>query len=182
MRQWDGPPSWLYRHTGPKAEHRIPHRKQFTADLALLIDQVAGYVVVTAEDLLSASPRLRSEDRIAQGGCILGRQLVMLDLIDLIVCGGISTHRTEGFQVEVMILSMGESQWEEFGMASIQTHSLDLAVQQVATEFEEMGGGLDHEGAVQTRQAGILCRRPMIKRAPRHPPMLELIELEGTER
>ena len=48
------PPSWLYRHTGPKAKHRIPHRK-LDGDLIFLVGEVRRWLR-DREEIVVAGP------------------------------------------------------------------------------------------------------------------------------
>ena len=48
------PPSWLYRHTGPKAKHRIPHRK-VDGELVFLVGEVRRWLR-DREEIVVAGP------------------------------------------------------------------------------------------------------------------------------
>ena len=47
-------PSWLYRHTGPKAKHRIPHRK-LDGELIFLVGEVRRWLR-DREEIVVAGP------------------------------------------------------------------------------------------------------------------------------
>ncbi len=46
--------SWLYRHTGPKAKHRIPHRK-LDGELVFLVGEVRRWLR-DREEIVAAGP------------------------------------------------------------------------------------------------------------------------------
>ena len=48
------PTSWLYRHTGPKAKHRIPHRK-LDGELIFLVGEVRRWLR-DREEIIVAGP------------------------------------------------------------------------------------------------------------------------------
>lgn len=48
------PPSWLYRHTGAKAAHRIPHRK-IDRELTFLVGEVRAWLR-EREEMVEAGP------------------------------------------------------------------------------------------------------------------------------
>ena len=48
------PPSWLYRHTGPTVEDRIPHRK-LDGELVFLVGEVR-YWLQEREEIVKAGP------------------------------------------------------------------------------------------------------------------------------
>lgn len=52
------PRSWLYRHTGPKAQRRIPHRK-FDGELVFLVGEVRAWLR-EQEEIVQAGPMLES--------------------------------------------------------------------------------------------------------------------------
>ena len=52
------PASWLYRHTGPAAENRIPHRK-LDGELIFLVGEVRAWLR-DREEVVKAGPMLNS--------------------------------------------------------------------------------------------------------------------------
>ena len=48
------PASWLYRHTGPKAKHRIPHRK-LDGELIFLVGEVRRWLRDREEIIVAAA-------------------------------------------------------------------------------------------------------------------------------
>jgi hypothetical protein len=48
------PRSWLYRHTAPKAEHRIPHRK-LDGELVFVVGEVRAWLKAS-EEIVQAGP------------------------------------------------------------------------------------------------------------------------------
>lgn len=48
------PASWLYRHTGPAAEHRIPHRK-LDGELVFVVGEIRAWLR-EREEIIEAGP------------------------------------------------------------------------------------------------------------------------------